>query len=76
MGTLPPTKAERDSNLDSLKTAVDQWAQWEMDRLENEVKFMRSVLQGRAASDAGSKNLAAAADLVQVEIDQFIVFSK
>lgn len=73
MATRPPTKAERDANLDALQAAVDEWAQTEQTRLENEVKFMRSVLQGRAASDTGTKNLAATATLLQVEIDQFIV---
>lgn len=76
MGSKIPTRQERDANLDSLQIAVDQWSKWEMDRLENEVKFMRSVLQGRAATEAGTKNLAAAAELVQVEINEFIAFSR
>jgi hypothetical protein len=75
MAKTVPTRTERDANLDSLKSAVDEWSKTEMGRLENEVKFMRSVLQGRAASDAGTKNLAAVAELVQVEIDEFVNFS-
>ena len=73
MTTRVPTKIERNANLDLLKVAADQWVQFEQLRLENEVKFMRSVLLGRAAQETGSKNLASASSLLQVEIDQFIV---
>jgi hypothetical protein len=73
---LLPTKAERDANLSALKTAVDQWAKTEQARLENEVKFMRSVLKGRKASDLGTKNLAAVGLLLQAEIDQFVQYKE
>ena len=73
MAKLPPTKAARDANLDALQTAVNQWAETEKTRLENEVKFMRAVLQGRGATNVGSQNLAATSVLLQTEIDDFIV---
>lgn len=73
MASQPPTKAERDANLDSMQTALDQWADSEKTRLENEVKFMRAVLQGRGASNTGSKNLASTSALLQTEINDFIV---
>ena len=73
MGAQPPSRAERDVNLDALKIAVDQWSRIEQTRLENEVKFMRSVLEGRASNRTGSLNLAVASSLLQTEIDQFIV---
>ncbi len=73
MAAQPPTKAERDANLDALKEAVDEWAESERTRLENETFFMRSVLQGRGASNLGTKNLALASTLLQVEINEFLV---
>jgi hypothetical protein len=73
MASSPPTRKERDANLDSLEQSVKRWAKVELDRLDNEAKFMRSVLVGRGSSDAGTKNLEAASELLQVEIDDFVV---
>jgi len=71
---LPPTKQARDANLDSLLTAVTQWSQQEIQRLDNETKYLRAILQGRGISDTGSKNLAKASSLVNAEIDEFLRF--
>lgn len=68
-----PTKAERDANLDKLQKAVDDWFESEQKRLDHETQFMRKVLQGRGASDTGTKNLAAVSALLQVEVDQFVI---
>jgi len=73
MANSPPTKDERDANLDALKSAVDEWADTETTRLENEVQFMRAVLKGRGAEDAATKNLAAGALKAVGEIDDFLV---
>jgi hypothetical protein len=74
MGSSPPTADERNANLDALKTAVDEFVQSERTRLENEVKFLRAVLEARGgAPDASKQNLAAAGALTQTEIDAFIV---
>lgn len=71
----PPTKDERDANLDALQAAVDEWGEKEQTRLENEVKFMRAVLLGRTGSEeAGTQALDAASALLQAEIDDFIAF--
>lgn len=71
----PPTKDERDANLDALQTAVNEWGEKERSRLENEVKFMRAVLLGRTGSEeAGTKALDSASALLQAEIDDFIEF--
>jgi len=71
----PPTKDERDENLQALSDAVKDWGKKEQDRLENEVKFMRAVLKGRTGSDkAGTTALDEAASLLQTEIDEFIAF--
>ena len=76
MATTPPSKDERDANLDSLKSAVDSWVDTEKTRLENEVAFMRKVQEGRGAKDASSANLAEAGKLVVAEIDAFLVFDE
>lgn len=72
MAKLAPTIDARNSNLDSLQTAVDEWADTEVTRLDNETKFLRAVLQGRGASDIGTKNLESTASLVQEAISEYI----
>lgn len=62
----------RDKNLDALKAAVKEWTKKEKERLENEVKFMRAVLQGRGASNAAAKNLESASLKAVVEINSFL----
>ena len=73
MATKPPDKASRDANLDALKEAVDEWATVALTRLDNEAKFIRSVLDGRGANTAGTKNLEEASALLQADIDAFLV---
>jgi len=75
MATTPPTKAQRDKNLDDLERLVKDWGKKEQDRLENEVKFMRSVLKGRGSNGVGTKNLAAASVLLQNSIKYFVTFA-
>lgn len=75
MAKLPPTKDERDSNLDVLKSAVKEWGDKEKARLENEVKFVRAVLKGRTGSEkAGTQNLDALQEILKLEIEDFIAF--
>ena len=74
MGSIPPTRAERDANLNALKSAVDEFVSSERTRLEEENKFLRAVLDARGgAPDASQRNLASAGKLVQTEIDAFVV---
>lgn len=49
-------RERRDQLLDDLQAAVDEWGDAEEKRINDEVKFMRSVLKGRT----GSERLAAA----------------
>ena len=72
MAKDPPTEASRNAHLDALQTAVDEWAEIETTRLDNEVTFLRAVLSGRNASDLGTKNLAQTSDLLQSEINDFL----
>jgi molybdenum cofactor biosynthesis enzyme MoaA len=75
MAKLAPDKATRDANLDALKSAVKTWSKKEQDRLENETKFMRAVLQGRTGStEAGTSNLAVLQDILKKEIQEFLEF--
>lgn len=73
MATAPPTKADRDVNLELLKTTVSTWATQEQTRLENEVKFLRAVMAGRGASDTGTENLSAVSALLNDEINEFLL---
>jgi hypothetical protein len=66
------TEAERNSNLDALKEAVDEWADKEIDRLDKEAKFLRAVQQGRGAEKATALNFVEDVALVQDELDLFI----
>lgn len=72
MAKTPPTETDRNTHLNDLQTAVDDWAETEKTRLDNEVTFLRSVLAGRNASDVGTKNLAQTSVLLQVEINDFL----
>jgi hypothetical protein len=76
MATIPPTREERDANLDQLQEVFDEFVGAERTRLEDEIKFLRTVLDARGgAPDASAQNLASAGKLVQTEIDAFIVGS-
>lgn len=75
MASRPPTKDARDKNLSDLEKAVSKWGEVVQTRLENEVSFMRSVLEGRTGSKkAGTVTLDSASKLLQEEIDNFITF--
>lgn len=75
MATTPPTRAERDARLETLKAAVKQWAQSEINRLDNETLFLKAVLQGRkGVTEAATLNLSTASDVVELEIDAYINF--
>ena len=76
MATYPPTKDERDANLDALKSAVAEFADKEKTRLEEETQFLRDVLSGRGAPDVGSKNLDTGSELLQRSVSDFLAFSE
>lgn len=66
-------KVERDKRLDELQKATTEWADKETKRLEDEVKFLKSVLQGRTgAGRLTNQNVADASKLVVDEISQFL----
>lgn len=72
MAKIPPAETGRNDRLQALQDAVDEWAEIEKTRLDNEVTFLRAVLSGRKASDLGTKNLDQASALLQSEIADFL----
>jgi hypothetical protein len=76
MATIAPTKAKRDENLDKLKSAVQEWGDKEKTRLEEETSYLRSVLEGRGASDTGTKNISAASELLAQAVTDFIIYGE
>lgn len=72
MAKAPPDIAQRDANLDELRSKVKEWADKEKERLDNENKFMRSVLKGRGVSDPKVLNLNEAVLATADEINDFL----
>jgi uridine phosphorylase len=72
MATQPPNTADRNANLDELQQAVTDWTRKELERLDNEAAFLRSVLNGRGAASAGVTNVGNMSTLVQSEVDAFL----
>ncbi len=70
-----PDKQTRDANLDALQAAADQYLQTEIDRLDNETRFLRTVLTARGANEVAALNVNAGANLVQAEVDDFLLIS-
>lgn len=70
---MADTKAERDARLDELKKATNEWADKEIKRLEDEAKFLKSILQGRTgAGRLTNQNVSDASKLVVDKISQFL----
>lgn len=44
-------KAERDARLDELKAVFDEWVDRRIEREQNQVKFLKNVLEERGASE-------------------------
>ena len=67
------TTTARDARLDALKEAVEEWADKEITRLEDEAEFLKSILKGRTgAGRLTNQNVSDASTLVVDEIDQFL----
>ena len=67
------TKALRDARLIELKNATVEWADKEKKRLEDEAKFLKSVLKGRTgAGRLTNQNVADSSKLVVDEISRFL----
>jgi len=67
------TKKLRDARLLELKNATVEWADKEKKRLEDEAKFLKSILKGRTgAGRLTNQNVADSSKLVVDEISQFL----
>lgn len=66
-------KERRDALLDELKQAVDDWANAEEQKTNDEIDFMKSVLRGRTGSERLSRSNTAEARLLVIDdIDSFL----
>jgi len=66
-------KVERDKRLDALKAATEEWAAKEKKRLEDEVKFLKSVINSRTgAGQLSSQGVDDSKDLLVQSIGQFL----
>lgn len=73
MSTTPADTQKRNKLLDDLKSAVDDWAQSEEDKINKEAGFVKSVLRGRTGSERLARsNTAQAQVLVINDISSFL----
>lgn len=63
----------RDERLLSLQEAVEKWHEKESGRLEDEVTFLQSIVDGRTASGQLSADIVEfSSELIQEEVDDFL----
>lgn len=73
MATNDPRTQRRDQILDEVKAAADSWFGEEKKRIDDEVTFLKSVLQGRTGSSRLARsNTAQASFLVVDDITSFL----
>jgi hypothetical protein len=65
--------SERKDRLNALKDAVNEWADAETERLENERDFLQSVLEGRTNSGQLSDHIQERASvLTEEEVNAYL----
>ena len=63
----------RDARLDELQAATEEWADKEIKRLEDEVIFLKSILEGRTgAGRLASQNVDDSSKLLVDEVSVFL----
>jgi len=63
----------REDRLNALKDAVNEWADFETERIENERDFLQSVLEGRTNSGQLSAHINERASvLTEEEINAYL----
>lgn len=73
MSTTPADTEKRNQLLDDLKSAVDDWAQSEEDKINKEADFVKSVLRGRTGSERLARSNATEAQVLVVnDITSFL----
>lgn len=64
---------ERNGRLEALRSAVNEFANREIERLEGEVNFLNSVVEGRTSSgQLTTFNTEQVSALVEEEINAFL----
>lgn len=67
------TKAERDARLTSLENATEEWGKKEKERLEGDVEFLKSVIEGRTgAGKLANQGVEDSSNLLVQSISQFL----
>ena len=67
------SKVDRDKRLTALEKAVNNWGKGEKKRLEEDVKFLKSVIKGRTgAGKLANQGIADSSDLLVQKIGQFL----
>jgi len=70
---LTLSKEARDKRLDALEKAVDDWGKKEKERLEGDVKFLKSIINGRpGAGKLADQGISDSADILVQKIGQFL----
>ena len=67
---MPSSQATIDARnqlLDELKTALDEWHDKEIKRIDDEVTFVKSVLRGRTGSERLSRSNTEQARLLVID---------
>lgn len=67
---MPSTTAEIDARnqlLDELKSALQEWRDKEIERIDDEVTFVKSVLRGRTGSERLSRSNTEEARLLVID---------
>ena len=67
------SKEARDKRLDALEKAVDDWGKKEKERLEGDVQFLKSIINGRTgAGKLADQGVSDSADILVQKIGQFL----
>ena len=68
-----PSKADRDARLDTLASAVKDWATKRREYLNNQLSFAKRVLKGRTGQERlNNASVEMASSLLVDEISQFL----
>lgn len=65
--TAQSDSERRNQLLDSLKEAIDEWAENEEQKVNDEITFCKSVLRGRTGSERLARSNTAEAQLLVID---------
>jgi hypothetical protein len=68
-----PSAAQRDTRLDQLATAVDDWATQRLSYINNQAAFLQRVLKNRAGAQSLNSSIGTQATALSVDtLTQFL----